>query len=199
MKPWSGVIGEDGVEIQRAAAVGATNGEFFYLTPPTLHAYEFSWAPDSHQVTFVAADPPGENNWWIAKLYTISFFRPWDAGGPACPPNGCDFSKVIFEPVKTAGPLHGLQVAVPRYSPDGKQIAFIGGLMSDQGSIGGDIYTIPSSGGPLHHFQTVGSAAWLEWLEHEDIGYTARLEGQDDLRSNRRLISATAEPVLDSK
>ena len=45
------------------------------------------------------------------------------------------------------GPLHGLQIAVPRWSPDGKQIAFIGGLMSDQGATGGDIYLIPASGG----------------------------------------------------
>jgi dipeptidyl aminopeptidase/acylaminoacyl peptidase len=178
MKPWSGVIGEDDVEIQRAAAVGATNGEFFYLTPPALHAYEFSWAPDSRQVTFVAADPPGENNWWIAKLYSVSFFRPWDARDVQCPGTGCEAAKVIFDPTKTAGPLHGLQIAVPRYSPDGKQIAFIGGLMSDQGATGGDIYTIPSDGGALKHFETVGSAAWLEWLEHEDIGYTARWKGK---------------------
>ena len=43
-----------------------------------------------------------------------------------------------------SGPLHGLQIAVPRWSPDGKQIAFIGGLMSDQGSTGGDLYVIPA-------------------------------------------------------
>ena len=178
MKPWSGVIGEDGVEIQRVAAVGTTSGEFFYVTPPALHAYEFSWAPDSRQVAFVAADPPGENNWWVAKLYTISFSRPWDARGGECPSTGCDIAKVVFDPTTTTGPLHGLQVAVPRYSPDGKQIAFIGGLMSDQGAVGGDIYTIPSGGGPLRHLPTVGSAAWLEWLEHEDIGYTARWKGK---------------------
>jgi Tol biopolymer transport system component len=28
--------------------------------------------------------------------------------------------------------LHGLQIAVPRWSPDGKAIAFIGGQMSEQ-------------------------------------------------------------------
>ncbi len=50
--------------------------------------------------------------------------------------------------------------------------------MSDQGAIGGDIYIIPSGGGPLRHLTTVGSAAWLEWLEHDDIGYTARWKGE---------------------
>ena len=139
----------------RRSSKAQPTAKFFYLTPPTLHAYEFSWAPDSRQITFVAANLPGENNWWIAKLYTIFFFRPWDARDATCPRTGCDFTKVVFDPNTTASPLKGLQVAVPRYSPDGKQIAFIGGLMSDQGSIGGDIYTIPSTGGPLKHLETL--------------------------------------------
>ena len=41
----------------------------------------------------------------------------------------------------------GMQIAVPRWSPDGRTIAFIGGLMSDEGINGGDIYTIPADGG----------------------------------------------------
>ena len=40
-----------------------------------------------------------------------------------------------------------MQVAVPRWSPDGRSIAFIGGLMSDEGVTGGDIYTVPATGG----------------------------------------------------
>lgn len=36
---------------------------------------------------------------------------------------------------------------MPRVSPDGKSVAFIGGLMSDWGSVGGDVYTVPLSGG----------------------------------------------------
>ena len=40
------------------------------VTPANLHVYEFDWAPDSKGMAYVAADPPGENNWWVAKLYT---------------------------------------------------------------------------------------------------------------------------------
>ena len=36
---------------------------------------------------------------------------------------------------------------IPRWSPDGKQIAFIGGIMSDEGSVGGDIFAVPATGG----------------------------------------------------
>ncbi len=35
------------------------------------------------------------------------------------------------------------QIAEPRISPDGKSVAFIEGLMSDESSTGGDIYVVP--------------------------------------------------------
>ena len=69
MKPWSGVIGEDGVEVQQVAAVEVSSAIFRFLTSRDLHVYEFAWAPDSSKIVFVAAKPPGENNWWVARLY----------------------------------------------------------------------------------------------------------------------------------
>ncbi|MGB6691497.1 MAG: S9 family peptidase, partial [Terracidiphilus sp.] len=130
MKPPSGVIGEDDVEVQRVAvaAVDAASPQApVEVTPANLHAYEFDWSPDSKSFAYIAADPPGENNWWVAKLYT----QPLD-GAP----------KSVLAPPEVAGPLHGLQIAVPRWSPDGQAIAFIGGLMSDQGSTGGDVWIV---------------------------------------------------------
>ena len=75
-------------------------------SPANLHVYEFDWSPDSKGLAYVAADPPGENNWWVAKLYTQAL------DGAA---------KAILAPAEVSGPLHGLQIAVPRWSPDGKQ------------------------------------------------------------------------------
>ena len=40
-----------------------------------------------------------------------------------------------------------MQLDFPRVSPDGRTVAFIGGLMSDFGSVGGDVYTVPVAGG----------------------------------------------------
>jgi dipeptidyl aminopeptidase/acylaminoacyl peptidase len=188
MKPPAGVVGEDGVEIQRVASVTvpanwdkdeapASNGSldqralthlaslFDFLTPANLHVYEFDWRPDSKGLAYVAADPPGENNWWVAKLYTQ------ELGAAPAP---------ILTPALFAGPLKGLQIAVPRWSPDGMAIAFIYGLMSDQGETGGDVWIVPAAGGaPLNLTQgRPTSAAWLEW-ENKDNLFVSELAGGD--------------------
>jgi dipeptidyl aminopeptidase/acylaminoacyl peptidase len=134
-----------------------------FATPANLHVYEFDWRPDSKALAYVAADPPGENNWWVAKLYTQEL-----DGAP----------RAILAPAEVAGPLHGLQIAVPRWSPDGKAIALIGGLMSDQGSTGGDVWIVSAEGGAPRNLSQgrPTSAAWLEW-ESNDHLFVSELAG----------------------
>ncbi|HTJ31103.1 MAG TPA: S9 family peptidase [Acidobacteriaceae bacterium] len=170
MKPWAGVVGEDGVEIQRVAVVDAAAHAVKpeQVTPAKLHVYGFDWAPDAKQLAYVAAEPPGENNWWVAKLYTQM------VGGEA---------KAIFAPAEDTGAMHGLQIAVPRWSPNGKQIAFVGGLMSDEGANGGDVWVIPATGGEPHNL-TPGrktSAAWIEWADENAIFVSEQAGGRVQL------------------
>jgi dipeptidyl aminopeptidase/acylaminoacyl peptidase len=186
MKPWAGVIGEDGVEIQRVGVVEVATGSFSQVTPAALHVYEFGWSPDSKHLVFVAANPPGENNWWVAQLYTEDI-----AGGQP---------KSILDTAKVSGPLHGLQIAVPRWSPDGGRIAFIGGIMSDQGATGGDVYLIPASGGEPKNVTPgrAASVAFLGWISPQIIGISEHVGGNShltalELRSGKDLpqINAT--------
>ena len=187
MKPWSGVIGEDGVEIQRVYGININDGRGNFLTPESLHAYEFDWAPDSQEIAFVAANPPGENNWWVAKLYSNSLQR-----DVSCNPSRSDCGirseasnsmKVVLDPTTVSGPLHGLQIAVPRFSPDGSQIAFIGGIMSDQGSTGGDIYTIAAKGGEPTDItpNREASPAWFTWVNSDTLGVAEIAKGKSHL------------------
>lgn len=177
MKPWSGVIGEDGVEVQRVYAVDSTSGNGGFLTPANLHVYEFDWSPDSHLVAFVAAAPPGENNWWVAKLYVEAAFPP--APATASP-------TVVFDPNTTHSALHGLQIAVPRWSPDGTRIALIGGLMSDQGSTGGDIWTVLANGHgePTDITPDIdGTPTWEAWINDHTVAFVEDRRGHIDSRN----------------
>ncbi|HVD96169.1 MAG TPA: S9 family peptidase, partial [Candidatus Limnocylindria bacterium] len=93
-------------------------------SPENLHIYDYDWSPDDKAFVATAAPGPGDNNWWIAQIYTIDIAK--------------GDSKSIYKP--------SLQVAVPRWSPDGKSIAFIEGLMSDEGFHGGNLFTVSAGG-----------------------------------------------------
>jgi dipeptidyl aminopeptidase/acylaminoacyl peptidase len=148
--PRIGVIGQTGIEHQRLAMMPASGGQVREVTPASIFVYEYDWSSTGNRLAYVGAPPPGRDNWWTAKLYTQT---PGDA------------PQVVLDPSSVGGSLHALQIALPRWSPDGSRIAFIGGLMSDQGSTGGDIYLIGAEGGePVDITPAVPfSPSWLTW------------------------------------
>src|SRR2546430_1195532 len=133
------------------------NGQLRQVSPENLHIYDYDWSPDDKTFVTTAAPGPGDNNWWIAQIYTINVT------------NGNATS--IHKPP--------LQVAVPRWSPDGKSIAFIEGLMSDEGFHGGDLFTISASGADVQN-RTNGrksSVSSLFWLTPDRILFTEIVGG----------------------
>ena len=102
-------------------------GQLRWASPPELFVYEYDWLPNGTGFVGTAAPGNGDDNWWVAKLYR---FRSGDRGGT-----------IIFAP-----PDARHQIADPVVSKDGT-VAFISGLMSDFGSTGGDVFTLPSGGG----------------------------------------------------
>jgi dipeptidyl aminopeptidase/acylaminoacyl peptidase len=176
----SGVIGVEHVEVQRVATADAATGQVTQITPANLHVYEYDWSPDSTKLAYIAAPPPGEDNWWTAKLYTqpvIPGSAPIAGGRAAFDP------AVLFDPTTTTGPLRGLQIALPRWSPDSSKIAFIAGLMSDQGVTGGDIYVIPSTGGDEKDVtpNRTASPSWLTWIDNQNLGISEIANGSAHL------------------
>ena len=121
-------VGEIGVagaiDEQRIAVVPAAGGDLAFASPDDTFVYEYDWTPDSKGFVGTAAKGDGDNNWWVASLQAFSR-------------DGS--SRVIAAPK--------LQLNAPRVSPDGKSVAFIGGLMSDFGAVGGDVWTVPFTGG----------------------------------------------------
>ncbi|HEY3638512.1 MAG TPA: prolyl oligopeptidase family serine peptidase [Rhizomicrobium sp.] len=103
------------------------DGALQWASPPDLFVYQFDWLPDARGFVGTAAPGDGDDNWWVAKLYR---FNAADAT-----------AHEIFAP---ADARH--QIADPVVAKDGT-IAFIGGIMSDFGSTGGDVFTLPSVGG----------------------------------------------------
>lgn len=170
IKARTGVIGRTGVEHQRVAMMPAAGGQVTEISPASLFAYEYSWSADSKRITYTAAPPPGENNWWVAKLYAQTV-----GAEPV----------MVLDPGKVSGSMHGLQIALPRFSPDGSKIALISGLMSDQGVTGGDIYLVPAQGGqPVDVTAGITTTpSWMAWTGPDALLVSAFKGGSAQISS----------------
>ena len=122
--PRVGEIGSTADE-QRIAIVPRAGGALRLVSPADTYIYEYDWTPDGKGFVATGAKGNGDNNWWVAEIAAIDI-----ATGA---------SRTIARP--------GFQVAMPRATPDGKGVVFIGGLMSDFGTVGGEVYEVPIDGG----------------------------------------------------
>jgi dipeptidyl aminopeptidase/acylaminoacyl peptidase len=148
---------------QRVTVIDLESRQVKPVSPADLYVYEYDWAPDSRRCVLSAAyGTSGDNDWYRAQLYVLA-----PASGK-CEP--------LVKP--------GMQIAVPRWSPDGTTIAYIGGLMSDEGATGGDIYTVAASGGtPVNRTPDLpASASWLAWHpSSRQIMFTEHLDGHSGI------------------
>ena len=161
-QPDAGVVSEK-FEEQRIAVADVKAGRVRVVSPADLYVYDYDWAPDGSAFAAEAVKGSGTNNYWIAELDTI------DAGSGE--------TRTIWKPA--------LQIASPRFSPDGRSIAVIHGLMSDEGLTGGDIWVVPSAGGAARNL-TPGmtwSARELFWRAPDEILFTGYADGGEGVAS----------------
>jgi dipeptidyl aminopeptidase/acylaminoacyl peptidase len=163
---------------QRLALVDVATTKLDQISPADTYIYEYEWSPDGLRFAVTAALGNGDNNWYIAELYTL------DAA--------TGLMKSIYKPP--------LQIANPAWSPDGQRIAFIGGLMSDEPSVGGDIFTIAATGGEATNItpDMKASASWLTWTSGGHIVYGEYLEGDSALATINPADGAKTELFRDA-
>jgi dipeptidyl aminopeptidase/acylaminoacyl peptidase len=162
MSAETGVI-DAKISEQRLAVLDLATGNIRQLSPRDTYVYEFDWAPDSKNIVLTAAHGAGDANWYVARLYKINV--------------GDGTLTELYKPP--------LQIAVPHWSPDGEKIAFIGGLMSDEGFVGGDIFVIPASGGEAHNITPgiAASPAALYWTGPNTIAFIEYIDGEYGIAS----------------
>jgi dipeptidyl aminopeptidase/acylaminoacyl peptidase len=122
--PGAEVVGNLGAAPAEQRIAVLRDGKLQFASPPDLYVYEYAWRPDGSGFVGTAAPGDGDQNWWSAKLYAF------DAATAA--------ARLIYTPTSPQQ-----QLTLPVVSPDGKQVAFIGGLMSDFDAVSGDAFVMP--------------------------------------------------------
>jgi dipeptidyl aminopeptidase/acylaminoacyl peptidase len=143
---------------QRLAIVDAASGNLRQLTPADTYVYEYDWAPDGRSIVLTAAKGNGDSNWYIAELFAVNV--------------ASSEMQSLYKPK--------LQIARPAFSPDGQSIAFIEGLMSDEDSVGGDVFLISRSGGAPRNLtpERKGSAVVVAWTSDAKIIDMENVDGE---------------------
>ncbi len=166
--PDEGVVGAKIYE-QRLAIVDLATGRVRQITPADMYVYEYDWSPGSKRLVATAAHGNGDDNWYVAQIYIF------DAASLVAP-------RSIFK--------SDMQIGTPKWSPDGKTVAFIAGLMSDEPVVGGDIYALPvnaSSGGGNARDVTPGmkaTASSINWsADSKSIVFGEIVDGKSGVAS----------------
>jgi dipeptidyl aminopeptidase/acylaminoacyl peptidase len=162
MTPLEGEIGKETYE-QRIAVIDLSTDHLAQVTPPDMYIYEYEWTPDGRSWVMSAARGEGDAQWYVARIYVANA----QTGE----------MREIYKPK--------LQIADPRISPDGKNVAFIEGLMSDEGSTGGEIYVVSVNGGAARsvtpRIKTSPSA--LMWSNPDHITFAENIDGNSGFGS----------------
>jgi dipeptidyl aminopeptidase/acylaminoacyl peptidase len=141
------IVMDENPRFNRVGLINMDTHEITLVTSESCHIFEYAWSPDSKKlVALMASHPNPAEGWYDAQLYVIDL----DTGA----------AQALCNMPHQIGRL--------TWSPDGKSIAFVSGVMSDEGNISGEIYVVPATGGEAQCI-TPGidhSITWIEWHDH---------------------------------
>ena len=95
------------------------------ISPDGLQIWEFAWSPDGSEIAGLTSDLPTETDWYLNRLDVFP-----SEGGPA---------RTLYDTHRSA--------AQPKWSPDGRQIAFTSCRWSDKGQANGSVFVVSADGG----------------------------------------------------
>ncbi len=116
------------------------------VSPDVVHVWEFAWSLDDSEFAAVSSDLPYEGSWFTScRLVAFSY-------------DG-DRLRTLHQ--------SGRQVAMPAWSPDGKQVAFLSSNYSDRGTVDGGVFIVPADGGTARelsagHPASVRKVVWSQ-------------------------------------
>ena len=125
------------------------------VSPDNLQIWEFGWHPNSRELAAVVSDQPYEWAWYTNRIVRFGLG---------------ELAQTVWQSQR--------QVALPEWSPDGTQIAFVSSNWSDRGCVAGDIWTIDSHGGEARPI-SAGIVASLGWMQWSSTGHELLAIGHD--------------------
>jgi dipeptidyl aminopeptidase/acylaminoacyl peptidase len=144
-------------KFDRLHVVDVASGTARQVTQGNDHVWEFDWSPDGLRFVLLTGPRPGDNGWFDAELSIVEA-------------SGGEPQRLVWT---------GKQFAVPRWSPDGRHVAFISCTWSDPGLVGGDLFVVDVASRNVRNLTEARplSASWLQWkrdssglvfMAHED-------------------------------
>jgi dipeptidyl aminopeptidase/acylaminoacyl peptidase len=137
------IVADRHYQHSRLHAIDVATRKSHVVTTGAITVHDFDWAPDGQRLVIAAADTPTvDDSYMRRKLQTVP------ASGGAATPVATTTGKLTH----------------PRWSPDGKWIAWLGATALND-PFAGSVFVAPAAGGSAGNLTPgyEGSATWLAW------------------------------------
>ena len=108
------------------------------VTPDNQTVWEYTWSPDSTHIAMYYTAGPDETDWYNGQVGIVN-----SDGGAI---------RQLTHLTRQASAL--------TWTPDSKNVTYISGEWSDRGLVGGEIFTVPTTGGEEHNLTPAATVSY---------------------------------------